>query len=164
MRRTFPYVFSFLLCLSFHSSSASKDLIGPPYCPKTYIGETISKDSKAARCYGFPLKNPKAVATWVDAQKDCKDQKGFLGTISDPKEAARLLKYIRQEALKKGINSVWVAANDAFKLNEFKWLDGAPLMPQGQVKYDESYPTKHETPNWYEEKSALAFIRSSHHP
>ncbi|GAU91130.1 hypothetical protein RvY_03445 [Ramazzottius varieornatus] len=140
-----PYLLFLLLidlCL------AGNDLIGPPYCPKTYIGESLRKNPKAARCYGFPLRNPKAVATWVDAEKGCKQQQGFLAILSDPKEADRLLKWIRQECLKRGITSIWVAANDAYKIAEFKWLDGAPLTPLGKMKYDQTYPTKHETPNW----------------
>ena len=126
------------------SEKTNKDLVGPPNCPPHYYG-----DKGTARCYGFPQKDPKEAKTWVDAEKACRNQGGLLTILSATPDGAKVLKFLREEAIKRGIHGAWVAANDGKAKNGFHWLDDSPVSPSGHLKYYEKYPEPHDGPSWW---------------
>ncbi|OQV20990.1 hypothetical protein BV898_05066 [Hypsibius exemplaris] len=137
-----------LLIVTPHSLYANeagkqKEFIGPPNCPPNYYG-----DRTTTRCFGFPKKDPKDAKTWVEAEKACREQGGLLAILSGNGDGAKVLQYLRSEAIKHGVHGAWVAANDGPTKNNFAWLDDSPVTPSGLLKYHAKYPEEHEGPSW----------------
>ena len=130
---------SLLLLLHFRSVTSNKH-VGPPSCPKHFYGHKASE-----RCYGFPKGNAEKV--WLEAAQDCASESpGLLANI--PAEAQGVLEFLRNRAVKLGIQSAWVAAADVAKINEFQWMDKTALVPAGLLKPMSKFPVAHDAPTW----------------
>ncbi|XP_026182060.1 C-type lectin-like [Mastacembelus armatus] len=59
--------------------------------------------------------------TWLDAQKNCLRQGGWLTSVRDAKEYAVIQKVITDA---KGTGLIWLGGHDVTEEGKWKWTDG----------------------------------------